>query len=469
MAFQNADELWSHVKTTHLRQTNTISCLWDGCSAEHPSIEDAEIHMSKAHHLKVDSEAELFAGFQVRADYEELSPSQCQISNGVAIFSKSGPTGPDRPQFHQVYCREVSVLPGFCPGASSMSRDIQHRMTQHVHRDRMRLHLWDHLHGEADQALCPSPACGRKLYSHDKLQMHMVLQHRLSLFGSAGGGAHYTKLRLPSASSTVTSSTPTPENTIPTPITLTATSSSSKRPLTDASDSGSNSAKRSRLKPLQPPVIFTPTIIPAGLFSRVDALASPNNSSARVNKKSQDDLGGEGLIFSGSIKSLKAPQLKDLARSLELEETGTREVLRDRILKHFNLPENQSLKEDKHFVDLWNRRRRRVAGPKQTEDVLTDSQKVASRAGSSIQQDFGMLPPPNPPYQFPDMWIPPEPHVHYQHTNDNPPPSLPRSTHTCRHRYPRDRPPSTNTRTPLRDTFTTLHNNRNLSLRSLTP
>ncbi|KAJ7922602.1 hypothetical protein B0H13DRAFT_1982726 [Mycena leptocephala] len=484
MAFQNADELWSHVKTTHLRQTKTISCLWDGCSAEHPASRmprstfdsEAEVRFCTLcsqwswnfgrdqQYADCHAEAhfrQLFAGFQIRADYEELSPSQVQISNGVAVFSKSEPTGPDRPQFHQVYCRDVPVLPGFCPWCVfDDSLDIQHRMKQHLHRDHMRVHLWDHLHSEADQALCPSPACGRKLYSHDELQMHMVLQHRLPLFGSAGGSAHYTKLRLSSASSTVTSSIPTPDNTIPTPITLTATSSSSKRPLTDASDSGSNSAKRGRLKPLQPPV-FTPTIIPAGLFSRVDALASANNSSARVNKKSQDDLGGEGFIFSGSIKALKAPQLKDLARSLELEETGTREVLIDRILKHFNLPENQSLKEDKRFVDLWNRRRRRVAGPKQTEDVLTDSQKVASRAGSSIQRDFDMLPPPNPSYQFPDMWIPPEPHVHYQHPIDNPPPFSPA--------YPRDRPPSTNTRTPPRDTFTTLHNDRNLSLRSLTP
>ncbi|KAJ7913073.1 hypothetical protein B0H13DRAFT_1874240 [Mycena leptocephala] len=146
--------------------------------------------------------------------------------------------------------------------------------------------------------------------------------------------------------------------------------------------------------------------------------------------KRRTDLGREGIVFSGNIKSLKAPQLKDLAWSLELEENGTRDVLIDLILSHFDLPENQPLKEDKRYVDLWNRRRRRVAGsdtPEQSQDALTDSRNVASSAGSSNQPDFDMRPPPPPnaPYQFPDTWMPPQPHVRYRYPIDHPPPFSP--------------------------------------------
>jgi hypothetical protein len=168
--------------------------------------------------------------------------------------------------------------------------------------------------------------------------------------------------------------------------------------------------------------------------------------TAQVQKKSKDDenrtqrlladaevikrraeLGREGMVFSGNIKTLKAPQLKDLAWSLELEETGTRDVLIDIILKHFDVPENQRLKEDKHYVDLWNRRRRRAAGsdaPEQPEDMLIDRQNVASSSGSSAQLDFDMSPPPPPnaPYRFADTWMPPQPHIHYEHPIDHPPP-----------------------------------------------
>ncbi|KAJ7864546.1 hypothetical protein B0H13DRAFT_1899095 [Mycena leptocephala] len=171
--------------------------------------------------------------------------------------------------------------------------------------------------------------------------------------------------------------------------------------------------------------------------------------TAQVQKKSKDDenrtqrlladaevikrraeLGREGMVFSGNIKALKAPQLKDLAWSLELEETGTRDVLIDIILKHFDVPENQRLKEDKRYVDLWNRRRRRAAGsdaPEQPEDMLIDRQNVASSSGSSNQPDFDMRPPtpPNAPYQFPDTWMPPQPHVRYQYPIDHPPPFSP--------------------------------------------
>ncbi|KAJ7808392.1 hypothetical protein B0H14DRAFT_2608969 [Mycena olivaceomarginata] len=67
--------------------------------------------------------------------------------------------------------------------------------------------------------------------------------------------------------------------------------------------------------------------------------------------KRRAELGREGMEFAGNIKSLKAPQLKDLAWSLKLEENGTRDVLIDRILTHFG--DDESLKVDKRYVELW--------------------------------------------------------------------------------------------------------------------
>ncbi|KAJ7809983.1 hypothetical protein B0H13DRAFT_2384854 [Mycena leptocephala] len=122
------------------------------------------------------------------------------------------------------------------------------------------------------------------------------------------------------------------------------------------------------------------------------------------------ELGREGMIFSGTIKSLKAPQAKDLAWSLELDENANRDVLIDRILKHFAA--NEALKEDKR--DRTTAARGRAV------------QNVASGSGSS--SDVDMAPPPPPPsapYRFPDSWTPPQPLIHYDHPIDHPPPFTP--------------------------------------------
>ncbi|KAJ7909887.1 hypothetical protein B0H13DRAFT_2329931 [Mycena leptocephala] len=126
--------------------------------------------------------------------------------------------------------------------------------------------------------------------------------------------------------------------------------------------------------------------------------------------KRRAELGREGMIFRGTIKSLKAPQAKDLAWSLELDENANRDVLIDRILKHFAA--NEALKEDKRYLP---------------EDALVDVQNVASGSGSS-SPDVDMAPPPPPPnapYQFPDSWTPPQPLLHYDHPIYHPPPFTP--------------------------------------------
>ncbi|KAJ7909862.1 hypothetical protein B0H13DRAFT_2329898 [Mycena leptocephala] len=131
--------------------------------------------------------------------------------------------------------------------------------------------------------------------------------------------------------------------------------------------------------------------------------------------KRRAELGREGMIFSGTIKSLKAPQAKDLGWSLELDENANRDVLIDQILKHFAA--NEALKEDKRYglVDV------------DPEDVLVDVQNVVSGSGSS-SSDVDMAPPsppPNAPYRFPDSWTSPQPLIHYDHPFDHPPPFTP--------------------------------------------
>ncbi|KAF7334026.1 hypothetical protein MVEN_02307800 [Mycena venus] len=161
--------------------------------------------------------------------------------------------------------------------------------------------------------------------------------------------------------------------------------------------------------------------------------------------KRRADLGREGMEFRGNIKSLKAPQLKDLAWSLGLEESGTREVLIERIHTHF--AENDTLKRDKRYAKLWHEGRRRQAAagsssnddavqpPQPPEDMLMDIQNVPSGSGSTSQsylpppnipsssgsssQSYHPLPPPNAPYTFPDTWTPPPTHLPY---NPQPPP-----------------------------------------------
>ncbi|KAJ7875892.1 hypothetical protein B0H14DRAFT_3546161 [Mycena olivaceomarginata] len=150
-------------------------------------------------------------------------------------------------------------------------------------------------------------------------------------------------------------------------------------------------------------------------------------ASAEVIKR-RTELGREGMEFAGNIKSLKAPQLKDLAWSLELEENGTREVLIERILTHFG--DDESLKVDKRYVELWRRRRGaavshddQVEQQAQPEDMLTDIQNVASGSGSSSFSSHlpPPPPPPNAPYVFPDTpWAPPN-HLPYDHRVTNPP------------------------------------------------
>ncbi|KAJ7742481.1 hypothetical protein DFH07DRAFT_964522 [Mycena maculata] len=165
------------------------------------------------------------------------------------------------------------------------------------------------------------------------------------------------------------------------------------------------------------------------------------------------ELGREGMQFTGSIKSLKAPQLKDLAWSLELNEVGTREMLIERILGHFGEEQNSQLKLDTRYADLWREgRRRRAAGgpassindpeqPAPMEGVLVDRENIASGSGSSTLQPY-MPPPPSPPnapYTFSDSWTPP-PHAMYEHPIDHLPPFAPRFYAPSEMRYPHDYP-----------------------------
>jgi hypothetical protein len=151
--------------------------------------------------------------------------------------------------------------------------------------------------------------------------------------------------------------------------------------------------------------------------------------------KRRAELGKQGMEFSGKIKLLKAPQLKDLAWSLELEEVGTREVLIERILNHFEEAQNEHLKRDKQYADLWRegRRRRAADGPASSsddpeqhapmEDVLTNRENIANGSGSFAYMPA--LPPPDAPYTIHDSWMPPQPNIYHDRPIDHPLPFTP--------------------------------------------
>ncbi|KAJ7242731.1 hypothetical protein C8J57DRAFT_1367439 [Mycena rebaudengoi] len=146
------------------------------------------------------------------------------------------------------------------------------------------------------------------------------------------------------------------------------------------------------------------------------------------------ELGRHGMEFTAKIKVLKAPELKDLAWSLELDETGTREVLIDRTLDHFGAPQNEHLKQDKRYADLWRvgcRRRGPVVSTDDSEHapmdgVLVSVDNVVSGSGPSTSQVCTPPPPlPDAPYTFQDSWMPPQRDISYEHPIDHPPPFMP--------------------------------------------
>ncbi|KAJ6626649.1 hypothetical protein B0H10DRAFT_1941660 [Mycena sp. CBHHK59/15] len=64
--------------------------------------------------------------------------------------------------------------------------------------------------------------------------------------------------------------------------------------------------------------------------------------------------GRAGLIFTGNINTLKLSPLQDLVWSLQLDESGKREDLINRVNAHFGLDDNANLKEDPCYVDVGN-------------------------------------------------------------------------------------------------------------------
>ncbi|KAJ7847915.1 hypothetical protein B0H14DRAFT_2583304 [Mycena olivaceomarginata] len=77
-------------------------------------------------------------------------------------------------------------------------------------------------------------------------------------------------------------------------------------------------------------------------------------ANAEVIKR-HADLGWDGMEFAGNIKSLKAPQLKDLAWSLGLEESGTREMC---LMVVITLKEAKyRVRTEDEFVDAGKKKR----------------------------------------------------------------------------------------------------------------
>ncbi|KAJ6576707.1 hypothetical protein DFH09DRAFT_1452432, partial [Mycena vulgaris] len=85
------------------------------------------------------------------------------------------------------------------------------------------------------------------------------------------------------------------------------------------------------------------------------------DDAAAATRSRRAELGPAGMSFSGALKQQKAPDLKDIAWALALDEVGTREVLIARIGAYFDAPANAALKTDKRYIGLFARKRKRGA------------------------------------------------------------------------------------------------------------
>ncbi|KAJ7017475.1 hypothetical protein C8F04DRAFT_459311 [Mycena alexandri] len=102
---------------------------------------------------------------------------------------------------------------------------------------------------------------------------------------------------------------------------------------------------------------------------------------------------GVGLRLRGNIKTLKLSPLQDLAWSLDLEESGTREVIIARVNAHFDLPDNVHLKDDARYAGLFGRRRRRAGSTSDSPAEPAPTPQPIPAHPPSFLQNIVNIPP----------------------------------------------------------------------------
>lgn len=92
--------------------------------------------------------------------------------------------------------------------------------------------------------------------------------------------------------------------------------------------------------------------------NKAEKLRQKRNDADVEMRMRRQELGRESMGFSGALSGQRLAQLRDLAWSLRLSETGTREELIARIQAHFDGKPN--LREDARYTNIFGARRRRL-------------------------------------------------------------------------------------------------------------
>ncbi|KAJ7897458.1 hypothetical protein B0H13DRAFT_2337886 [Mycena leptocephala] len=202
--FLTASEVWHHVRNVHLvpSELRTFVCLWAPGQRRGNRL---VLRLVRRVVVAVAHYKQLFQPFEARVSHHELAlPANLTISNGLALFPGYEPMAHDRPQFYPVvFSSNVVRYPGFCPWCVfDQDMDMSGRMHQYLRGDAFVRHLRTHLDELDDR----------------KLNAHLVLQHRLVIFGTTSTAGTTMKLHLLSPSGeppAVISNTPAPSATLP--------------------------------------------------------------------------------------------------------------------------------------------------------------------------------------------------------------------------------------------------------------
>lgn len=82
-------------------------------------------------------------------------------------------------------------------------------------------------------------------------------------------------------------------------------------------------------------------------------------------------------IYSGALAPKKKQELVELASTLKIDDTGTKEALSERIKEH--LASNQHLSNDARFAGLYGKRKASMKlGVKYVHTVITTDQVLTS-------------------------------------------------------------------------------------------
>ncbi|KAK6988232.1 hypothetical protein R3P38DRAFT_2573518 [Favolaschia claudopus] len=123
------------------------------------------------------------------------------------------------------------------------------------------------------------------------------------------------------------------------------------------------------------------------------------------------------MIFAGTFKQQKLGELQDLAWALDLDQTGNKSNILERMTAHFDLPANAALKNDARYTALFGKRKRTnedsgaepVAGPSTVIPPRTPQRRRLDEVGNFISSPSRRSPHTPPPVsQAATFYAPPQ-------------------------------------------------------------